>query len=297
MPSVSLQQLLEAGTHFGHQTKRWNPKMKRFILCARNGIYIVDLNKTISGLETFIARVREEVAKGGKVLFVGTKKQIKDCIREEAERVDMPYVTERWLGGMLTNFQTIRQSIRKLEKIEKMEADGIFTSLTKKEVLTLNKKREKLQSILGGIRHLRKLPALIFVVDVIKEHIAIEEARTLSIPIGAIVDTNCDPDNITYPIPGNDDAIKSIQIITRAVADAILSTTEKAAIKAEDMDEKAKPDGTMIKHDSEIQEILEASEEGITPAAVVPGIAGDNTNPARQHRVIRKKIAKPADEE
>jgi small subunit ribosomal protein S2 len=190
MSALTLQDLLEAGTHFGHQTKRWNPKMQRFILGPRNGIYIVDLNKTLQGLDKFIQCVKNEVQKGGKVLFVGTKKQIKDSIMEEAVRCNMPYVTERWLGGMLTNFQTIRQSISKLEKIETMETDGTIEALPKKEVLMLMKKKEKLVTILTGIRKVNRLPAVMFVVDTLKEQIAISEARRLGIPIGAIVDTN-----------------------------------------------------------------------------------------------------------
>jgi len=242
MSSLTLQELLDAGTHFGHQTKRWNPKMKRFILCPKNGIYIIDLNKTVSQLDKLIERMKAEVQKGGKVLFVGTKKQLRDCIREEAERCNMPYVTERWLGGMLTNFQTIKQSISKLDKIEKMEADGTIEALPKKERLLISKKKEKLLAILTGIRHLRRLPSFIFVVDTLKEHIAISEGKRLGIPIGAIVDTNCDPDMVDFPVPGNDDAIKSVQLITKAVSDMILENAV-AAVTAEDMaKDEAKPE-------------------------------------------------------
>jgi len=255
MSSLTLQDLLDAGTHFGHQTKRWNPKMKRFILCPKNGIYIIDLNKTVSQLDRLTERVKAEVKKGGKVLFVGTKKQLRDCIREEAERCNMPYVTERWLGGMLTNFQTIKQSISKLDKIEKMEADGTIEALPKKERLLISKKKEKLLAVLTGIRHLRRLPSLIFVVDTLKEHIAISEGKRLGIPIGAIVDTNCDPDMVDFPVPGNDDAIKSVQLITKAVSDIILENAvtpvtpedmskeeTKAAVQAEEepSEEKSK---------------------------------------------------------
>ncbi|KMQ51631.1 30S ribosomal protein S2p (SAe) [Chitinispirillum alkaliphilum] len=248
MSSLTLQKLLDAGTHFGHQTKRWNPKMKRFILCPKNGIYIIDLGKTLSSLDKFIEKVKSEVRRGGSVLFVGTKKQLKDCIREEAERCNMPYVTERWLGGMLTNFQTIRQSIAKLDKIENMEQDGTMEALPKKERMQLYKKKEKLISILSGIRNVRSLPSVIFVVDTIKEHIAIAEARRLQIPIGAIVDTNCDPDAVDFPIPGNDDAIKSVQLIIQAISNAIIEESanavsvkdmEKAAEKAKGQEEVA----------------------------------------------------------
>lgn len=285
MAALTLQALLEAGTHFGHQTKRWNPKMKRFILCPRNGIYIIDLNKTILNLNGFLGKVKETAARGGKVLFVGTKKQIKDCIREEAERCAMPYVSERWLGGMLTNFQTIRQSIASLEKIERMESDGTFEALTKKERLTLLKRKEKLSTVLTGIRKLNRVPEIVFVVDVIKEHIGVAEARRLKIPIGAIVDTNCDPDLIDYPIPGNDDAIKSVHLITKMVADTILSVTT-VAVDEMPQPKAAATDGT---------DALEAAAdddgaEEVVPVSV-PELDADG-QPARKHRVVRKKITK-----
>lgn len=267
MSSLTLQDLLDAGTHFGHQTKRWNPKMKRFILCPKNGIYIIDLNKTISMAEKFVERVKTEVKKGGKVLFVGTKKQLRDCIREEAERCKMPYVTERWLGGMLTNFQTIKQSIAKLDKIEKMEADGSIELLPKKERMLIAKRKEKLLAVLTGIRHLRRPPAIIFVVDTIKENIAISEGKRLGIPIGAIVDTNCDPDMVDYPIPGNDDAIKSVQLIARAVSDVILENAANVTVTAEEM------------------------SEGKDDAAK----GDDEDKPkAKRHKVVHKKSAKAA---
>jgi small subunit ribosomal protein S2 len=282
MSTLSVQDLLEAGTHFGHQTKRWNPKMKRFILCPRNGIYIIDLNKTLLSVEKFITRVRKEVAKGGKVLFVGTKKQLKDCIREEAERCKMPYVTERWLGGMLTNFQTIRKSVSKLEKIETMEADGTIEALPKKERMLLIKRKEKLLSVLSGIRDMRRLPGIIFVVDTIKEHIAIAEGRRLRIPIGAIVDTNCDPDVVDYPIPGNDDAIKSVQLIARAVSDAIME--ESANIAEAEIIE---------------QETAKAASAPAEETEVAAGeVAVEETEETKKKpRVIHKKIVKFAEEE
>jgi small subunit ribosomal protein S2 len=277
MSSVSLQDLLEAGTHFGHQTKRWNPKMKRFILCPKNGIYIIDLNKTVNSLDKLIDRVKKEVSRGGKVLFVGTKKQLRDCIREEAERCHMPYVTERWLGGMLTNFQTIRQSVAKLDKIENMEKDGTIEALPKKERMLLGKTKEKLLSVLQGIRTMRRLPALIFVVDTIKEHIAISECRRLHIPIGAIVDTNCDPDVVDYPIPGNDDAIKSVQLITRAVSDAILEVgaTISEEEAAEALAEAAKAKADLLEEESE-----EQSEEN-----------------KKKRKVVHKKVVKYTEED
>jgi small subunit ribosomal protein S2 len=279
MSSVSLQDLLEAGTHFGHQTKRWNPKMKRFILCPKNGIYILDLNKTVNSLDKLLDRVKKEIARGGKVLFVGTKKQLRDCIREEAERCKMPYVTERWLGGMLTNFQTIRQSIAKLDKIENMEKDGTIEALPKKERMLLAKSKDKLLSVLQGIRTMRKLPSLIFVVDTIKEHIAISEGRRLRIPIGAIVDTNCDPDAVDYPIPGNDDAIKSVQLITRAVSDAILElgVTISQEEAAEVMAEAARAKAALL----EAEESEDQSDE----------------NKNKKRKVVHKKVVRYTEED
>ena len=274
MSSLTLQELLDAGTHFGHQTKRWNPKMKRFILCPKNGIYIIDLNKTVSQLDKLIERVKAEVKKGGKVLFVATKKQLRDCIREEATRCNMPYVTERWLGGMLTNFQTIKQSISKLDKIEKMEADGTIEALPKKERLLIAKKKVKLLAILTGIRHLRRLPSFIFVVDTLKEHIAISEGKRLGIPIGAIVDTNCDPDKVDFPVPGNDDAIKSVQLITKAVSDIILENAV-TPVTAEDMDTAKE----------------EAKAEPVKPAPEEESGGGGGEEKSKR-RVVHKKIAK-----
>jgi small subunit ribosomal protein S2 len=295
MSSLSLQDLLEAGTHFGHQTKRWNPKMQRFILCPRNGIYIIDLNKTLAGLDRYLDRVREEVKRGGRVLFVGTKKQIKDCIREEATRCNMPYVTERWLGGMLTNFQTIRQSISKLDKIESMEKDGTMEALPKKEVQALAKKKEKLLVILSGVRTLTKLPRVVFVVDTIKEQITIAEARRLKIPIGAIVDTNCDPDEIDFPIPGNDDAIKSVQLITKTVADAVIEAGGPviAATAAADAEKPVRPELATLEATEEIAELLE------TTGAVEPikGDEAEGTPGAKKHRIVRKRITKFVEEE
>lgn len=287
MVALKLQDLLEAGTHFGHQTKRWNPKMKRFILCPKNGIYVIDLNKTLLTLEKFVDRVRKEVSGGGKVLFVGTKKQLRDCIREEAERCGMPYVTERWLGGMLTNFQTIKQSIAKLDKIEAMENDGTIEALPKKERLLLGKRKEKLISILSGIRTMRRVPSIIFVVDTIKENIAIAEGRRLGIPIGAVVDTNCDPDAVDYPIPGNDDAIKSVQLITRAISDAVLSVNEKVMIDEVVLAEESEAGGeaTIIHNDVEGEVEGEVTEE-----------TSEDPN-VRKKRVVHKKIVRVAEDE
>ncbi len=220
MAVVTMKQLLEAGVHFGHQTRRWNPKMKTFIFTERNGIYIIDLQKTVRLMEVAYNYVRDIAAQGGSVLFVGTKKQAAESIQEEAVRCGMPYVNQRWLGGMLTNFQTIRRRIDRLNDLEQMEADGIFERLTKKEVLNLRREYARLLKFLGGIRYLKELPDAVYVVDPRKERIAIAEARRLAIPVIAIVDTNCDPDEVDHIIPGNDDAIRAVKLITSRLADA-----------------------------------------------------------------------------
>ena len=221
MAVVTMRQLLEAGVHFGHQTRRWNPKMKRFIYGERNGIYIIDLQKTSSAIESTYGFLRDTVAKGGNVLFVGTKKQAQESIKTQAERVGMPYVNFRWLGGMLTNFTTIYKRLQRLKELEAMVATGATDVLPKKEVLRLGHEREKLERNLGGIRDMTRLPAAVWVVDTRKEHIAVTEARKLGIPVVAILDTNCDPDEVDYPIPGNDDAIRAGSLLTRIVADAV----------------------------------------------------------------------------
>ena len=222
MAVVSMKQLLEAGVHFGHQTRRWNPKMAEYIYCERNGIYIIDLQKTVKKLEEAYNFVRTLAENGQTILFVGTKKQAADAVKEEASRVGMYYVNARWLGGMLTNFKTIQTRIAKLRKIEKMEADGDFAYLPKKEVIKLKAEQEKLEKNLSGIKDMKKLPGAMFVVDPRKEHIAVMEARALGIPVVAIVDTNCDPDEVDYAIPGNDDAIRAVKLIASKMADAVL---------------------------------------------------------------------------
>ncbi len=221
MAVVTMRQLLEAGVHFGHQTRRWNPKMKRFIYAERNGIYIIDLQKTMAAIETTYAFLRDTVAKGGNVLFVGTKKQAQEAIKLQAERVTMPFVNYRWLGGMLTNFATIYRRLQRLKELEAMETTGAMDVLPKKEVLKLRHEREKLERNLGGIRDMTRPPAAVWVVDTRKEHIAVTEARKLGVPVVAILDTNCDPDEVDFPIPGNDDAIRSGTLLTRIVADAV----------------------------------------------------------------------------
>ena len=228
MAVVSMKQLLEAGVHFGHQTRRWNPKMAPYIFTERNGIYIIDLQKTVKKLDEAYAFVRDVAANGGEVLFVGTKKQAADSIKEEAERCGMHYVNARWLGGMMTNFKTIQRRIARLEQLHTMETDGTFDLLPKKEVVKLNLEIEKLEKFLGGIKNMKKLPGALFVVDPRKEKIAVSEAKKLGIPVVAIVDTNCDPDEIDYVIPGNDDAIRAVKLIAGAMADAIISAKQGA---------------------------------------------------------------------
>ncbi len=219
---ISMKQLLEAGVHFGHQTRRWNPKMAPYIFTERNGIYIIDLQKTVKKVEEAYYFIRDIAAAGEEVLFVGTKKQAQDSIKEEAERVGMYYVNARWLGGMLTNFKTIQKRIARLEQINQMETDGTFEALPKKEVIKLLAQKEKLEKYLGGIKTMKKIPGAMFVVDPRKEKIAIAEAKKLGIPVVAIVDTNCDPDEVDFVIPGNDDAIRAVKLIASTMADAII---------------------------------------------------------------------------
>jgi small subunit ribosomal protein S2 len=221
MAVVTMKQLLEAGVHFGHQTRRWNPKMKRFIYGERNGIYIIDLQQTLQRIEEAYTFVRDLVADGGTILFVGTKKQTQDPIRRYAEKCGMPYVNERWLGGMLTNFQTISGRVQKMQEYERMKAAGEFDAMPKKEALILSRELEKLQRYLGGIRTMTKLPDAVFIIDTKKEHIAVTEANKLGIPIVAVVDTNCDPDLVQYVIPGNDDAIRAGTLMCRIISDAV----------------------------------------------------------------------------
>ena len=222
MAVVSMKQLLEAGVHFGHQTRRWNPKMAKYIFTERNGIYIIDLQKTVKKMDEAYNFVRDLSADGQMLLFVGTKKQAQESIREESARCGMPYVDARWLGGMLTNFRTIRRRIERMEQLKKMREDGTFDMLPKKEVIKLELEIEKLEKFLGGVKDMNRLPGALFIVDPRKERIAVAEARKLHIPIVAIVDTNCDPDEIDYIIPGNDDAIRAVRLISSAMANAIL---------------------------------------------------------------------------
>ncbi|MCL1897231.1 MAG: 30S ribosomal protein S2 [Micrococcales bacterium] len=246
MAIVTMRQLLDSGVHFGHQTRRWNPKMKRFIMTERNGIYIIDLTQTLSHIDAAYAFIKQTVARGGSVLFIGTKKQAQEAVQEQASRVGMPYVNQRWLGGMLTNFQTISKRLHRLKELEEMKLeDSAGSALTKKERLMLSRERDKLDRTLGGIRTMGKVPAAVWIVDTKKEHLAVDEARKLGIPVVAILDTNADPDEVDYKIPGNDDAIRAVGLLTRVMADAVAEgLVERHAIKAsqsEETEEAAEP--------------------------------------------------------
>ncbi|MEX0426428.1 30S ribosomal protein S2 [Nocardioides sp. DS6] len=222
MAVVTMRQLLESGVHFGHQTRRWNPKMKRFIMTERNGIYIIDLQQSLAYIDRSYAFIKETVAKGGTIMFVGTKKQAQEAIAEQATRVGMPYVNQRWLGGMLTNFSTVHQRINRLKELDEVNFDDVAGSgRTKKELLQMKRERDKLEKTLGGIREMGRTPSAVWIVDTKKEHLAVEEARKLKIPVIGILDTNCDPDEVDFPIPGNDDAIRAVGLLTRVVADAV----------------------------------------------------------------------------
>src|SRR5690606_33301495 len=221
MAVVTMKQLLESGVHFGPQTRRWNPKMKRFIFTERNGIYIIDIQQSLSYIDRAYDFIKETVAEGGTILFVGTKKQAQEAIAEQASRVGMPYVNHRWLGGMLTNFQTVFKRLQRLKELEAIEQTGALQGYTKKEALQLQREKDKLSRTLGSLRDMQRLPSAVWIVDTKKEHIAVDEARKLGIPVIAVLDTNCDPDEVDYPIPGNDDAIRSAALLTRVIADAV----------------------------------------------------------------------------
>ncbi len=231
MAVVTMKSLLESGVHFGHQVKRWDPRMKKYIFAERNGIHIIDLQKTIVSIKDAYEAVRKVTVAGKSVLFVGTKKQAQQAIAKEAERCGMYYVNNRWLGGMLTNFSTIKKSLTRLKKLEKMEVDGTFDNLTKKEIASLQKEKSKLEKNLGGIKEMKELPGIIFIIDTHKEQIAVTEARRMGIPIVAVVDTNCNPEGIDYPIPGNDDAIRAITLFTQIIANAVIDADNEAGLK------------------------------------------------------------------
>ena len=231
MAVVTMKNLLESGVHFGHQVKRWDPRMKKYIFAERNGIHIIDLQKTIAAIKDGYDEVRRVVASNKSILFVGTKKQAQQAVQKEAERCGMFYVNNRWLGGMLTNFSTIKKSLQRLKKIEKMEIDGTFENLTKKEIAGLQKEKAKLEKNLGGIKEMKELPGAVFIIDTHKEQLAVAEARRMGIPIIAVVDTNCNPEGIDYPIPGNDDAIRAISLFTSIIANAVIESDNEAGLK------------------------------------------------------------------
>ena len=255
MAVVTMKSLLESGVHFGHQVKRWDPRMKKYIFAQRNGIHIIDLQKTIGAIKDSYEAVRKVVTSGKSVLFVGTKKQAQQAVQKEAERCGMYYVNNRWLGGMLTNFSTIKKSLQRLKKIEKMEIDGTFDNLTKKEVAALQKEKSKLEKNLGGIKEMKELPGAIFIIDTHKEQLAVAEARRMGIPIIAVVDTNCNPEGIDFPIPGNDDAIRAISLFTSIIANAVIESDNEAGLKIlENLndDEEITTDAVIKSEDEEI---------------------------------------------
>jgi len=257
MAVVTMKSLLESGVHFGHQVKRWDPRMKKYIFAERNGIHIIDLQKTIGAIKDSYEAVRKIVASGKSVLFVGTKKQAQQAVQKEAERCGMFYVNNRWLGGMLTNFSTIKKSLQRLKKIEKMEVDGTFDNLTKKEVANLLKEKEKLTKNLGGIKEMKELPGALFIIDTHKEQIAVAEAHRMGIPIVAVVDTNCNPEGIDYPIPGNDDAIRAITLFTSIIANAVVEANNEEGLKIIETlndDEEILTDASTKKDDEEIDD-------------------------------------------
>ncbi|MCL1863694.1 MAG: 30S ribosomal protein S2 [Defluviitaleaceae bacterium] len=255
MAVISMKQLLEAGVHFGHQTRRWNPKMAEYIFAERNGIYIIDLQKTVRKVDEAYKAVSEIIADGGEMLFVGTKKQAQESIKEEALRCGMYFVNERWLGGMLTNFKTMQLRVQRLKELEKMQEDGRMALLPKKEIAKLEHEMDKLQRNLGGVKHMKRVPDVLFIVDVRKERIAIQEARSLGIPIVAIVDTNCDPDEVDYVIPGNDDAIRAIKLIAGKLADATLEA--KQGEQTDDQYDEAPVASAPVSEPTSIEEVVE----------------------------------------
>ncbi len=271
MAVVTMRQLLESGVHFGHQTRRWNPKMKRFIFTERNGIYIIDLQQSLTYIDDAYDFVKQTVAHGGSILFVGTKKQAQEPVAEQAARVGMPYVNQRWLGGMLTNFQTVHKRLQKLKELELLDFDDVAASgMTKKELLVLRREKDKLEKTLGGIRDMAKVPSAVWIIDTKKEHLAVDECKKLGIPIVAILDTNCDPDEVDYKIPGNDDAIRSVQLLTRVVADAVADGLMQRSRGA------GSGDAGQVAADEPLaeweRELLQGSE---TPAAAAEAPAAD----------------------
>ncbi|MBO0900722.1 30S ribosomal protein S2 [Cellulomonas sp. zg-ZUI222] len=269
MAVVTMRQLLESGVHFGHQTRRWNPKMKRFIFTERNGIYIVDLQQSLSYIDRAYEFVSQTVAHGGSILFVGTKKQAQEPVAEQAARVGMPYVNQRWLGGMLTNFTTVHKRLQRLKELEQIDFDDVAASgLTKKELLVLRREKDKLTKTLGGIRDMAKVPSAVWIVDTNKEHLAVDEARKLGIPVVAILDTNCDPDVVDYPIPGNDDAIRAVQLLTRVIADAVADGTLKRHSGGAAASQAGEPAAEPLAEWE--RELLAGAEAGLQDPALAP---------------------------
>ncbi|MEY3662539.1 MAG: hypothetical protein RI919_55 [Actinomycetota bacterium] len=270
MAVVTVRQLLDSGVHFGHQTRRWNPKMRRFILTDRSGIYIIDLQKSLAHIDSAYSFVKDTVANGGSILFVGTKKQAQEAIAEQAKRVGMPYINQRWLGGLLTNFQTVQKRLARLKELEVMDFnDSSKSGLTKKELLILRREKDKLEKSLGGIRNVNKTPSAIWVVDTNKEHLAITEAKKLGIPVIGILDTNCDPDEVTIGIPGNDDAIRSVALLTRVIADAVAEGLIARTTKNEEAAEPlAEWERELLEQSIAAAETVEApaAEEAVAPA-------------------------------
>lgn len=290
MAVVTMKNLLESGVHFGHQVKRWDPRMKKFIFTERNGIHIIDLQKTIAAIKDSYEAVRKIVASGKTVLFVGTKKQAQQAVQKEAERCGMFYVNNRWLGGMLTNFSTIKKSLLRLKKIEKMEVDGTFENLTKKEVSALQKEKAKLEKNLGGIKEMKELPGAVFIIDTHKEQIAVAEARRMGIPIIAVVDTNCNPDGINYPIPGNDDAIRAISLFTSIIANAVIESDNENGLKIlENLDGEDDSVQTDATNKGEDEEIVDYSNYQPTEAKKDDSDADDKDSLVDEDKIYNKK--------
>ncbi|MFG1707670.1 30S ribosomal protein S2 [Nonomuraea sp. M3C6] len=312
-PVVTMRQLLESGVHFGHQTRRWNPKMKRFIFTERNGIYIIDLQKSLSFIDRAYDFVKETVAHGGTILFIGTKKQAQEAISEQAARVGMPYVNQRWLGGMLTNFSTVHKRLQRLKELEELDFDNVAASgLTKKELLMRRREKDKLERTLGGIRDMGRVPSAVWIVDTKKEHIAISEAKKLGIPVVAILDTNCDPDEVDYPIPGNDDAIRAVGLLTRVVADGVAAglMARSGAARGDEKPAAAEPlaewerelieQGTGERTADEAEAAApeaaapEAAAEAAAPEAA-PEAAAEAAAPEAAPEVVAEESAAPAE--
>ena len=298
MAVVTMKQLLESGVHFGHQTRRWNPKMKRFIFTERNGIYIIDLQQSLAFIDRAYEFVKETVAHGGTVMFIGTKKQGQEAIAEQATRVGMPYVNQRWLGGMLTNFQTVHKRLQRMKELEEINFDDVAGSgLTKKELLVLRREKDKLAKTLGGIRDMVKIPSAVWIVDTNKEHIAVDEARKLNIPVVAILDSNCDPDDVQFPIPGNDDAIRSVALLTRVISDAVAEgLVARAGAAAGD----EKPAGAEPGADEPLaeweRELLSGKAADPAPASTTGDAPSTPAEPVTEAAIPAEPVAGPATE-